>query len=125
MRERIKILLQTTIPKRADDWHIGRFSLLQGFLEAQVDESGDRLFAVTARNRLGTESDPVLSELDKAGFDELWLFAIDAGGGLPLADCKGIARFNAHGGGLLLTRDHRDVGSSISNLGGVGGAHFF
>jgi len=125
MRERIRILLQTTIPETPDDWHVGRFSLLRRFLEAQVDDSGDRLFAVTARDRVGTDSDPVLSRLDEAEFDELWLFAVDSGDGLPPADCEGINRFHARGGGLLLARDHQDVGSSLSNLGSVGGAHFF
>ena len=40
-------------------------------------------------------------------------------------DCEGITRFHRRGGGLLVTRDHQDVGSSVCNLGSVGGAHFF
>ncbi len=61
MREPTRILLQTTIPERADDWHVERFSLLRTLLQSQFDDSGTPLFAVTARNRLGVESDPVLS----------------------------------------------------------------
>ena len=103
----------------------GAFRLLRTFLQSQVDESGTPLFEVTARNRSDVERDPVLSTLDSSDFDELWLFAVDEGDGLPAADCEGIARFRRRGGGLLITRDHQDVGSSVCNLGGVGHAHFF
>ena len=125
MREPIRILLQTTISERADDWHVGRFSLLRTLLQSQFDESGAPLFAVTARDRLGVERDPVLSALDSSDFDELWLFAVDEGDGIPAVDREGITRFHRRGGGLLVTRDHQDVGSSICNLESVGGAHFF
>src|SRR5215468_5923525 len=110
MREPTRILLQTTIPEAADDWHVGRFSLLRLCLESQVDESGDPLFAVTARDRAGAGCDPILSTLDSSEFDELWLFALDEGNGLTGLDCDGITRFHRRGGGLLLTRDHEDVG---------------
>jgi hypothetical protein len=125
MREPIRILLQTTIPEREDDWHVGRFSLLRTLLESQFDENGTPLFAVTARDRLGVEPDPVLSALDSSDFDELWLFAVDEGDGLSAVDREGITRFHRRDGGLLVTRDHQDVGSSVYNLGSVGSAHFF
>jgi hypothetical protein len=69
--------------------------------------------------------DPVLSTLDESGFDEMWLFAVDVGDGLTAADCAGISRFRRKGGGLLVTRDHMDLGSSICALGGIGEAHHF
>ena len=125
MREPVRILLQTTIPERADDWHAGRFSLLCALLQSEVDEGGAPLYAVTARNRLGAEPDPVLSTLDSSDFDELWLFAVDEGDGLPAVDREGISRFHHRGGGLLVARDHQDVGSSVCDLGCVGRAHFF
>src|SRR5260370_26603447 len=125
MREPIRILLQTTIPERAEDWDVGRFSLLRAFLQWQVDEKRTPVFGVKARNRLGVESDPVLSTLDRSNFDELWLFAVDEGVGIPAVDREGITRFHRRGGGLLVTRDHQDLGSSVYNLGRVGGAHFF
>jgi hypothetical protein len=72
MREPVRILLQTTIPERVDDWHVGRFSLLRSLLQSQVDECGNPLFAVTARDRVGgIECDPLLSTLDNSEFDEL------------------------------------------------------
>ena len=125
MQAPIRILVQTTIADTADDWRIGRFSLLQDFLGSQTDEEGAPLFEVTARDRHGVKSDPVLSNLASSDFDELWLFAVDAGDGIPTADCEGITRFRQRGGGLLVTRDHQDLGSSVCNLGGVGRAHFF
>jgi hypothetical protein len=123
----IRILLQTTIPPTEDDWNIDRFGLLREHLSSLVDEQGDRLCEVTARNRAQNEAgdDPILSRLDNADLDELWLFAVDAGNGLSVKDCEGITRFRQRGGGIMATRDHQDLGSSICTIGGIGAAHFF
>jgi hypothetical protein len=122
----IKVLLQTTIPASADDWSIARFSLLGQFLRAQKNTDGTPMFEVTARDRENRgEPDPVLSTLDQSGFHEMWLFAVDVGDGLSAADCAGISRFRAQGRGLLVTRDHMDLGSSLCDLGGIGEAHHF
>lgn len=122
----IRILLQTTIPPVEDDWHIQRFSLLRDHLTGLRDEDGATIFHVTARDReTATGRDPVLSTIDRSDFDQLWLFAVDTGDGLDEADCAAIGRFRARGGGLLVTRDHMDLGSSVCSLGGVGRAHFF
>ncbi|MEJ0064689.1 MAG: hypothetical protein WDM85_04030 [Caulobacteraceae bacterium] len=67
----------------------------------------------------------MLSTLDQSDFDELWLFAVDVGDGLTKQDCEAISRFRQLGRGLLVTRDHMDLGSSICDLGGVGKAHYF
>ena len=114
-----RILLQTTIPSIEDDWNIDRFSLLAEELSA--------VGQVTARNReTDTEgNDVLLKRLDETDFDEVWLFAVDTGDGLTDSDCLGITRFRQRGGGLLTTRDHQDLGSSLCTLGGVGRAHFF
>jgi hypothetical protein len=127
MRSPINILLQTTIPEIADDWNINRFSLLRDHLASLTNESGEPLCKVTARDReLNADgNDAVLSVLDTTDFDELWLFAVDPGTGLTVADCQGVTRFRQRGGGLLTTRDHQDLGSSLCTLGGVGRAHFF
>ena len=127
MSEPIQILLQTTIPASDDDWTIDRFSLLHEHLDSIKDEQGRPLYHVTARNREddGAGNDKLLSTLDKTNFDELWLFAVDTGNGLSKVDCEGITRFRQRGGGILSTRDHQDLGSSLCTLGGVGEAHFF
>jgi len=127
MTKPIQILLQTTIPRAADDWDIARFSLLREHLASLRDEAGNPLCEVTPRDRErdAEGNDPLLSALDRSDFDELWLFAVDTGDGLTAADCRGITRFRQRGGGLLTTRDHQDLGSSLCTLGGVGRAHFF
>ncbi len=127
MNKPIRILLQTTIAETMDDWHIGRFSLLRELLESLKGNGGNRLYEVTARNRVTDENgdDPVLSNLYETDFDELWLFAVDTGDGLSKGDCEGITSFRQRGGGVLSTRDHQDLGSSLCTLGGIGDAHYF
>ena len=121
----VRILVQTTTPGAPDDWSIGSLSLLTEHL-ASLREEGTR-FDVTARNREARPGadDPVLSSLDRSPFDELWLFALDDGDGMTAAECAGITRFRRRGGGILATRDHQDMGSSLCTLGGIGDAHHF
>ncbi|HEV7892885.1 MAG TPA: hypothetical protein VGP08_19885 [Pyrinomonadaceae bacterium] len=127
MSRPIRILLQTTIPAVEDDWNVGRFSLLREHLASLKDDEGNAVCEVVARNRETNAGgdDELLSRLDSTDFDELWLFAVDTGDGLTVADCQGITRFRQRGGGILATRDHEDLGSSLCTLGGVGRAHFF
>jgi hypothetical protein len=122
----MRILLQTTIPTTEDDWSIARFSLLANYLRAIEDDSGQPLFEVTARDREALDAtDSVLSTLDQSHFDQLWLLGVDVGNGLTPTDCEAIARFRENGGGLLVARDHMDLGSSICGLAGVGDANHF
>jgi len=116
-----KILLQTTIPYTEDDWNIGRFSLLRDHLRS-LDG-----FEIVTRNREvdADGNDVVLSKLDESDFDQLWLLAVDTGSGLTPTDCAAITRFRQRGGGILSTRDHNDLGSSLCTLGGIGAAHYF
>ena len=126
MADPIRILLQTTIPTSEDDWNIGRFSMLREYLAGLNNGDGHPLFEVDARDRIAPGTpDPVLSALDQSEYDELWLFAVDTGDGLDSLDCAGISRFRKNGGGLLVTRDHMDLGSSVCTLGGIGAAHYF
>lgn len=126
MTKPIPILLQTTIRTIEDDWHVGRFSLLRRFLAGLNADDGTPLFSVSARDRVPPgQPDPILSTLDKSDYKELWLFAVDTGDGLTHQDCAGISRFRQRGGGLLVARDHMDLGSSVCALGGVGAAHYF
>jgi hypothetical protein len=125
-RTPINILLQTTIESTENDWHIGRFSMVRDYLASLTAADGSRLFHVTARDRdpVGAP-DAVLSALDSSIYDELWLFAVDEGGGLHEADREGILRFRARGGGLMVARDHMDLGCSICTLGVIGAANLF
>ena len=121
-----KILLQTTIPTTENDWSIARFSRLGALLREQRDEQGDPLYEVVMRDRDAPgKPDSVLSKIDASDFDQLWLFAVDMGDGLTSEDCEAISRFRRSGRGLLVTRDHMDLGSSVCTLGGIGDAHYF
>lgn len=114
-----KILLQTTIATPADDWGIARFAMLADLLR-------DARFDVVARDRDPLPApDRVLSTLDTSDFAAAWLFAVDTGDGFTTDDCAAVSRFRRAGGGLLVTRDHMDLGSSVCDLGGVGKAHYF
>lgn len=122
----LNLLLQTTIETTPDDWNITRFSRLGSFLSGLRDDQGRPVFRVTTRDRSRrAEPDPVLSTLHESDFDQLWLFAVDVGDGLTPEDCAGISEFWRDGGGLMVTRDHMDLGSSLCNLGSVGAAHHF
>jgi len=122
----IKVLLQTTIAPAADDWSIARFSLLAALLRRQRDASGRPLFDVTTRDRdaLGTP-DTLLATLGRSDYHQLWLFAVDVGNGLCFEDRRGIEAFRARGGGVLVARDHMDLGCSVCDLAGIGAAHHF
>lgn len=122
-----RILIQTTIPPIEDDWHVGRFSMLTDYLRGLNGPDGGPLYEVVARDRAAGPDgfDPLLATLDGSDFDQLWLFAVDAGDGLTGDECGAISRFRAKGGGLMVTRDHMDLGSSVCTLGGVGKAHHF
>jgi hypothetical protein len=109
----MKILLQTTIPFTPDDWNITRFHLLHASLE-------QRGFDVTSRDK-----DRPLERLDETDFDQMWLIAVDTGTGLSASECAAITRFRESGRGLLIARDHQDLGSSVCTIGGVGDANFF
>ncbi|MBD0345119.1 MAG: hypothetical protein ICV63_09925 [Coleofasciculus sp. Co-bin14] len=123
----IRILLQTTISTTEDDWSIERFSLLRDYLLSLTDETGKPIVEVTARDREENAegNDPVLSTLGESDFDELWLFALDTGGGLSQQDCAGITAFHQQGKGIFTTRDHQDMGVCMCNLGSLGALHYF
>lgn len=114
-----RILLQTTIAEHPDDWDIRRFSLL-------ARELRDTGHQVIARNRVrGVEDDPVLSHVDRLGFDQVWLMAVDTGDGLSAADAEAIMRFRETGGGVLTARDHQDLGCCLLQLGSLGAVNQF
>ena len=122
----LRILLQTTTPGRPDDWSIESFSLLRRELEKSGKDGHP--VVVTARNRevSASGSDPILARIDRSDCDELWLFALDSGGGLTAGECAAIDRFWRQGGGLVTARDHQDLGSSLGSLPcGLGLANHF
>ncbi|MDX1918284.1 MAG: hypothetical protein SFT81_03995 [Candidatus Caenarcaniphilales bacterium] len=120
-----KILLQTTIPYLADDWHIGRFSLLKSFLANLKNAHNEPAFEVITRDKEISGDDSILSMLAESDFAELWLFAVDTGDGLSTAEAAAINAFRERGGGILITRDHQDLGSCLCGLDEIGKVHYF
>ncbi len=122
-----RVLLKTTIPSTADDWHVGRFSRLAAHLSSVRGEDGAIAFEVTLRDRevdaAGDDRD--LAAAAAGAFDQVWLFAVDVTGALTVEDAANINRFRNRGGGLLTTRDHQDLGACLSKLDGIGAAQHF
>lgn len=122
-----RILVKTTIGPVADDWHVGRFSLLTGLLRSLKDSSGGVLYEVVARDRSenhnGDDSD--LLQLANGAYDQLWLIGTDVTGALTSGDVENVAQFRTRGGGILLTRDHQDLGACLTRLGALGTTHYF
>jgi hypothetical protein len=118
----MRILVQCTIPYAADDWHVGRFSLLIQALR----EAGHGVVARDLAPSAGG-ADPVLSRVSRDEFDELWLLGVDAGqpAALTMADVAGINAFHRTGGGLITARDHENMGRWLQQIEGVGRGHYF
>src|SRR5512132_4404510 len=116
----LSVLIQTTTPLRPDDWSVDSLTLLREELQAQG-------VSVTARNRETVDGGPdsVIAGIDRSDFDELWVFALDVGGGIGADECAAIERFRRRGGGLLTVRDHQDMGASLCALATIGAAHNF
>ena len=123
----IRILLKTTIGAVEDDWNVGRFSLLAEYLRSLNDASGSPLYEVLARNRAedpgGDDAD--LAELAGGAYDQLWLIGTDVTGALTAGDVEHIILFRRRGGGILLSRDHQDLGACLTKLGPVGATQYF
>jgi hypothetical protein len=118
-RSRPRILVQTTIRRSQDDWHVGRFSLLAEVLR----EVGDVVARDLEPDARG--DDPLLSRLDRSQFDQAWLLGVDGGTVLSRANVAAVNGFHRAGGGLLTTRDHQDMGLWLRGIDGVGRAHYF
>jgi hypothetical protein len=122
-----RILLKTTIGPVPDDWNVGRFSFLAAHLRDIRDSSGKERYDVVARDRVENSSgdDIDLEECANGVFDQVWLIAVDTSGALTPGDIEHIARFRQRGGGMLLTRDHQDLGACLAGLGALGATQFF
>jgi hypothetical protein len=118
----MRILVQCTIPYAADDWHVGRFTLLADALRHAGHEIVARDLTLTSGG-----ADRVLPGVSRDDFDELWLLGVDGGQPTALspADIAGVNAFQRAGGGLLTARDHENMGRWLRQLDGVGRAHFF
>ncbi|HXI66750.1 MAG TPA: hypothetical protein VNH41_02315 [Steroidobacteraceae bacterium] len=123
----IPILLKTTIGPVADDWNVGRFSLLAAHLGRPQDQRGDNRYQVSARDRVegAAGEDRDLAQAAAGAYAQVWLIATDTVGALTDTDIENIKRFRAAGGGILITRDHQDLGACLAKLGALGATQYF
>ena len=123
----IPILLKTTIGAVPDDWNVGRFSLLVARLRTLQDARGELRYEVFARDRVENAAgdDRELAQAATGAYAQLWLIAADTVGALTETDIENIARFRRGGGGILLTRDHQDLGACLAKLGALGATQYF
>jgi hypothetical protein len=123
----IPILLKTTIGAVADDWNVGRFSLLAAHLSSLPAARGAARYEVFARDRVedAAGDDPDLAQAARGAYQQLWLVATDTVGALTVTDVDNINRFRRAGGGVLLTRDHQDLGACLAKLGALGATQYF
>jgi hypothetical protein len=122
-----RLLLKTTIGPVEDDWHVGRFSRLAAHLAGLRAADGRPLHQVTAHDRIQNAAgdDVDLAAFAAGDFDQLWLFAVDVTGALTETDAANIEAAQKAGRGVLLTRDHQDLGACLTKLGDVGRAQHF
>jgi len=123
----IPILLKTTIGAVADDWNVGRFSLLAAHLRTLRDARGELRYEVFARDRVenATGDDRDLALAATGAYAQVWLIAADPVGALTETDIENIKGFRRAGGGILLTRDHQDLGACVTKLGALGATQYF
>jgi len=122
-----RILLKTTMPFIEDDWHVGRFSQLQDHLRSLATANGAPLYEVHARDRVEDDAgaDVDLQAAGEREYDQVWLIGTDSTGTLTPQDVAAVARFRRSGGGLLLTRDHENLGSRLCTIPVVGLAQHY
>jgi len=97
------VRLRTTIVTTREDWSVARSELLADFLREEKAGFRTALFAITASDTQPLDSaDPLLSILDRAGFDAM-LSAADTGAGLRPQECATISQSHRSDRGLLVT----------------------
>ncbi len=122
-----RLLLKTTIGPVEDDWHVGRFSRLAAHLASLRAADGQPLYQLTAHDRFeNADGDDVdLAAFAAGDFDQLWLFAVDVTGALTATDAANVEAAQRAGRGVMLTRDHQDLGACLTKLADVGQAQYF
>jgi hypothetical protein len=92
-----------------------------------MDADGNQLYEVDARDRVVNDAncDVDLLAAGEGIYDQVWLIGADSTGALTQEDIDAIDRFRRSGGGLLLTRDHQDLGSCLCTIPVIGATQHF
>src|SRR5262249_61654869 len=97
----------------ADDWNVGRFSLLAAHLRTVQDARGELRYEVFARDRVESAAgdDRDLAQAATGAYAQLWLIAADTVSALTETDIENSRTFRRGGGAILLTRHQHDPGA--------------
>ena len=110
-------LLLSTIATDANDWHIGRFSLL-GTMIRTAGEEMDPSFNLTVNDYPTSDADrkALQDDLSSGRYGQIWLIAPDLDNGPDAGFFRALEAAVKGGTDLVIARDHTDLGCCLLEL---------
>ena len=110
-------LLLSTIATDANDWHIGRFSLL-GTMIRTAGEEMDPSFNLTISDYPTSDADrkALQDDLSSGRYGQIWLIAPDLDNGPDAGFFRALEAAVKGGTDLVIARDHTDLGFCLLEL---------
>ena len=110
-------LLLSTIATDANDWHIGRFSLL-GTMIRTAGEEMDPSFNLTISDYPTSDADrkALQDDLSSGRYGQIWLIAPDLDNGPDAGFFRALEAAGKGGTDLVIARDHTDLGCCLLEL---------
>jgi len=110
-------LLLSTIATDANDWHIGRFSLL-GTMIRTAGEEMDPSFNLTISDYPTSDADrkALQDDLSSGRYGQIWLIAPDMDNGPDAGFFRALEAAVKGGTDLVIARDHTDLGCCLLEL---------
>ena len=110
-------LLLSTIATDANDWHIGRFSLL-GTMIRTAGEEMDPSFNLTISDYPISDAERKLlqDDLSSGRYGQIWLIAPDLDNGPDAGFFRALEAAVKGGTDLVIARDHTDLGCCLLEL---------
>ncbi|QNI42280.1 hypothetical protein [Synechococcus sp. A15-28] len=110
-------LLLSTIATDANDWHIGRFSLL-GTMIRTAGEEMDPSFNLTISDYPTSDAERKLLQdnLSSGRYGQIWLIAPDLDNGPDAGFFRALEAAVKGGTDLVIARDHTDLGCCLLEL---------
>ena len=110
-------LLLSTIATDANDWHIGRFSLL-GTMIRTAGEEMDPSFNLTISDYPTSDADRKVlqDDLSSGRYGQIWLIAPDMDNGPDAGFFRALEAAVKGGTDLVIARDHTDLGCCLLEL---------
>lgn len=110
-------LLLSTIATDANDWHIGRFSLLGAMIRTAGEEM-DPSFNLTISDYPTSDVDrkALQDDLSSGRYGQIWLIAPDMDNGPDTGFFRALEAAVKGGTDLVIARDHTDLGCCLLEL---------